>query len=451
MPPDFGDLHRQMTEIMGDAQVQSGAEAAGFSVGGVAPRLVVHPRSQKEVEAVVAACSRAGAALVSRGGGAAMELGNPPGRLEVVVCLDRLAQIVELDAANLNVTAEAGVRLTDLQAALAEKHLFLPLDPPHPDRITVGGLVAANSNGPSRMLYGTVRDWVLGLRVVLASGERIRCGGKVVKNVSGYDMNKLFIGSLGTLGVVTEVTFKLLPIPVKRVTIVGYFRKLAQAAAAVTRTLESQLLPEALDLLDSQAQGIVAPELGLANQSGYCMMVAVAGSRETVERQVRDFTRLFFENRAAATSVLEGARCAAAWRMIGEVQARLGGTPDQTVIVKVAVPLGKTLEFFASGERLARRTARKGAIVAHAGSGIFRAGFLIDGRSTEPLRGELEALRGRAEAAEGSLVVEMIPPALRRSFDAWGKPRETLAVMRRLKTELDPQGLLSPGRFVGGL
>jgi glycolate oxidase FAD binding subunit len=451
MPPSPGDLRQRMVEIVGGEQVQSGTGAAGFSVGGVVPPVVVHPRSQDEVAAVMAACGKAGAALVCRGGGAALELGNPPSRLEVMVCLDRLARIVELDDANLNVSAEAGVRLVDLQAALAQKRLHLPLDPAQPDRVTVGGLVAVNASGPSRLLYGTARDWVLGLRVVLANGERTRCGGKVVKNVSGYDMNKLFIGSLGTLGIVTEATFKLLPAPVRRATIVALFRELAQAASVVARILESQLLPEAVEALDPQALASVAPALGLSGASGYGLAVSVAGSRETVERQVRDFTRLFAEGGAAANTALEEARCAAAWRAIGDAPAKLGGTPGQTTIVKISVPIGKTLEFFASAERLARRAARQGVVTAHAASGIVRAGFLVDEPSAGPLREGLEGLRSQVEAAEGSLVVEAAAGALRRSFDAWGKPREALTVMRRLKTEFDPQGLLAPGRFVGGL
>jgi glycolate oxidase FAD binding subunit len=451
MPHELDDLPRRLSGIMGGEQVREGTAASGFSVDGAEPSLVVHPGSQEEVEAVVVACGKAGAVVVPWGGGTAIGLGNPPSRLDVVVCLDRLARIVEFDEANLNVSAEAGVRLDDLQAVLAGKHEFLPLDPPQADRVTVGGLVAANSSGPSRLHYGTARDWVLGLRVVLPDGERIRCGGKVVKNVSGYDMNKLFIGSLGTLGIVTEATFKLLPVPAMRVTIVGLFRELAQAAAVVAGTLESQLLPEALEALDSQALGAAASALGLTDPSGYGLAIAVAGSRETVERQVRDFTRLFAQSQATATTTLGGAQGAAARRAIGDVQARMGVTSEERVVVKIAVPIGKTLELLSSAERLARRNGWRGAVTAHAGSGIVRAGYLVGGATLESLRDGLRALRGQAESAEGSLVVETAPAALKCSLDAWGKPPEAAEVMRQLKVEFDPRGLVSPGRFLAGI
>ena len=231
MPRDLEGLQRQLSEIVGGEHVAAGPAAAACVVDGVAPQLVVHPGTQEAVEAVVAACGSAGAAVAPWGGGTAMGLGNPPARLDVVICLDRLTRIVEFDAANLVVSAEAGVRLADLERVLAAKREFLPLDPARMDRRTVGGVVATNASGPSRLLYGLARDLVLGMRVVLGTGERVRCGGKVIKNVSGYDMNKILIGSLGTLGLITEVTFKLLPMPATRATVAGVFADLAQAGA----------------------------------------------------------------------------------------------------------------------------------------------------------------------------------------------------------------------------
>ena len=316
---------RQLSAALGAEQVQSGPPAAAFAIDGVVPLLVVRPGSQEEVQEVVLACSAAGATVACWGGGAAMGLGNPPSRLDVVLRLDGLTRVVELDEANLNVTVEAGVRLGDLQPLLMARREFLPLDPPQAERMTIGGLVAANASGPGRLLYGPARDWVLGLRVVLPSGERIRCGGKVIKNVSGYDMNKLFIGSMGTLGVVTEATFKLLPVPAVRATVAGAFTEVAQVAEVVSRTLESHLLPEALEALDAQALRALGSQLGLSARSGFGLAASVAGSRETVERQVRDLTRYFGEARALATATLDEPRGALAWRAIRDVQADLGG------------------------------------------------------------------------------------------------------------------------------
>jgi len=451
MPRDLEGLQRQVSEIVGGEHVAAGPAAAACVVDGVAPQLVVHPGTQEAVEAVVASCGSAGAAVAPWGGGTAMGLGNPPARLDVVICLDRLTRIVEFDAANLVVSAEAGVRLADLESVLTAKREFLPLDPARMDRRTVGGVVATNASGPSRLLYGLARDLVLGMRVVLGTGERVRCGGKVIKNVSGYDMNKVLIGSLGTLGLITEVTFKLLPMPATRATVAGAFADLTQAGAVIKRTLESFLLPEAIELLDPQALATAATSLGLAGSAGYGLAVSLVGSPETVERQVRDFTQSFADGKAVRTSALGADASPVAWREIRDVLDRTVAAGEQ-VRVKIGVPISQTTGFVARAEALMRRHGWRGAIAAHAGSGIVRAAYDIAATTPrEPVRDGIEALRREAEAAEGSLVVEAAPVAVKRHLDAWGKPGEGFAVMRRLKAEFDPRGFMNPGRFLGGI
>jgi len=450
MPHDLDGLKRQLSEIVGGEQLLAGPAAAACAVDGVAPQLVARPNTQEQAEAVMAACGSAGAAVAPWGGGTAIGLGNPPTRLDVVICLDRLTRIVEFDAENLVVSVEAGVCLADLERTLAAKREFLPLDPARMDRRTVGGVIATNASGPSRLLYGTARDLVLGMRVVLGTGERVRCGGKVIKNVSGYDMNKILIGSLGTLGLITEVTFKLLPMPVTRATVAGVFPDLSQAAAVVKRALESFLLPEAMELLDSQAMAAVAG-LGLAGSAGYGLAVSLAGSPETVERQVRDFTQFFTEGRAAKTSTLGAEQSPAAWREIRDVLDRAVGAAER-LSVKIGVPIGQTTVFVAKAEDLLRRHGWRGAITAHAGSGVVRATCgIAAGAPPELVRDAIEALRREAEGAEGSLVVEAAPVALKRRLEAWGKPGEAFPVMRRMKAEYDPRGFLNPGRFLGGI
>ena len=449
MPADPNSLTQKLSSLVGGEYVLTGPAAARFAVDEVEPALAVRPGSQQEVGSVAAACSAAGASMLPWTDGALIGLGNPPSRLEVVVCLDRLTRIVEFDDANLNVSVEAGVRLDALQAVLGAKQEFLPLDPAQSDQVTVGGLVQTNASGPSRQLYGSLRDWVLGLRVVLPGGERIRCGGKVIKNVSGYDMNKIFIGNLGTLGIVTEATFKLLPAPAMRATVVGVFARLSEVSAVVGRTLESFLLPEALEALDPQALATLGPALGLDGAPGYGLAVSMAGSRETVERQVRDFAALFGEGKALKVETLGAERADAAWRAIRNVQAKL---PMGRVIAKIAVPIGKTLDLLSAAEGLMRRHEWRGAITADAGSGIVRAGIEVGaGSALEPLREALLSLRREAEALDGSLVLEVAPLSLKRSLDTWGKVREGFSVMRRLKAELDPRALLTPGRFLGGI
>ncbi len=451
MPPEQDGLERELARIVGAEQCLRGEAAAGWTVDGAAPWLAVRPGSQDEVAAILLACAQAGAAVVPWGGGSAMALGNPPARLDVVLRLDRLSRIVEFDAANLNVTAEAGVRLGDLQRALGEGREVLPLDPARVGQRTVGGLIATNASGPRRLLYGTARDWVLGMRVALASGERIRCGGKVIKNVSGYDMNKLFIGSLGTLGVITEATFKLLPAAARQATVGGVFPELSPAAAVVTRSLESFLLPEALEILNPAALEAAATPLALQGAAGYGLAIALAGSRETVDRQVREFAQYLTEAKTARIVVLNGERCSAAWEAIRDAPDRAAAATANALLVKIAVPIRAAAMLFGLAESLGRRLQWPLTASAHAGSGVIRAAYAAGGTAPEAVRDALETLRREAEAAEGSLVVEAAPTSLKRHLEAWGKPGDAFAVMRRLKTEFDPRGILSPGRYLGGI
>ena len=224
---------------------------------------------------------------------------------------------------------------------------------------------------------------------------------------------------------------------------------MSEVDMVVGRTLESFLLPEALEALDPHALAAVGPTLGPAVRPGYGLAVAVAGSRETVERQVRDFCAFCSQANALATMTLAPDQGEAAWRAIREVHVRPTGAQ---AVVKIAVPIGKTLELFASVERLMQAQQSSGVVTAHAGSGIVRAGFETGaGVPLEKLRDGLATLRREAEACEGSLVVEAAPPALKRGLDAWGTSAVGQSVMRRLKAEFDPQGLMNPGRFVVGI
>jgi glycolate oxidase FAD binding subunit len=428
---------------------------AKFAVDGVVPGLCVRPGTQEEVSKVVAACSAAGAAMIPRGGGTAMGMGNRPSRADAVIRLDRLDRVVEYDPANLCITAEAGMRLGALQEKVAGDREILPFDPPDEDNVTMGGLVAANQCGPSRLQYGTARDWVLGMRVVLPDGERVHCGGRTIKNVSGYDMNKLFIKSFGTLGIVTEVTLKLLPAPVMRAGVVGLFPTLSQAAAAVTKTLESFLLPEALDLIDPAAMNLLAPHLDAGDPGGaHGVAVALAGSRSTVERQVRDFETLFAGGGGRVVSLPEN-RTVQAWRSIRNVFALLPPAPASRVVCKIAVPIEKGSELLAAAGAAGLSLGLQSAVFAHAGSGVVWAAYSLGTPASEDvlngLQKALETLRQSAAAVRGSLVLSEAPPALKARMDAWGATPPGLSVMKRIKAQYDPRALCSPGRYLGGM
>lgn len=454
MHSDLNGLRGQLEAIVGGAQVLEGAaRTAAFAVDGILPELVVRPGTQQEVAQVVAACARVGAAMIPWGEGTAIGLGNPPARAQVVVQMGRLNRMVEWDPANLTVTAEAGMRLADLQETVARSGAILPLDPPSDHKVSLGGLVAANQNGPSRLRYGTVRDWLLGLRVVLPDGQPIHCGGRVIKNVSGYDMNKLFIRSLGTLGIITEVTFKLLPMPAQWAGAIGLFPGLDGPRAAVRETLASFLLPESIDLLNPEAVELLAPALTLAPAPGsWGLAVALAGSPETVARQARDFAALFQAHGGTLVPVLPG-QTGRTWKAVRNLLDAAQPDNPARILCKITVPIARTSDLVASASEQGRFGGLRAAVMAYAGSGVIWALYLpamgaLPGASTAAA---LEALRAEAVAAGGSLEIHGAPPPLKRQVDAWGAGDSGLAMMRRLKQEFDPRGVCNPGRFVGGI
>jgi glycolate oxidase FAD binding subunit len=411
-----GDLVRPAT----------GADA----VDGVQAELVAEPDSVEAASRVLAAASRAGKKVVVVGNSSKLGLGNPPERVDLLVRTRRMDRVLEHAAGDLVVKVEAGARLADLQAALAPAGQWLALDPPEPGA-TVGGVVAANASGPRRLRYGTVRDLIIGITVVLADGTVAHAGGKVVKNVAGYDLGKLFCGSLGTLGLIAEATFRLHPRPAAAAVVTLKVERPEQVWAAVRRLLRSTLVPSAIELTWDERAGRLA--------------VVIEGIRPGVEAQTAAAARLLGE--VGEAEVLGPGATEAAL-------SRLGALPWEKadVGIKVAVPpaeLPGALTDLGSG-RLGL-----GPLAAHAGNGVLRVGLAgpdpDSADQVESFAGFVAEARARLAARQGSLVVAEAPPALKRAVDAWGPPGDAVELMRRVKRQFDPERQMSPGRFVGGI
>jgi glycolate oxidase FAD binding subunit len=400
------------------------------AVDGVQAELVAEPASVEEASRVLAAASRAGKKVVVVGNGSKLGLGNPPERLDLLVSTRRLHRVLEHAAGDLVVEVEAGARLADLQAALAPSGQWLALDPPEPGA-TVGGVVAANASGPRRLRYGTVRDLIIGITVVLADGTVAHAGGKVVKNVAGYDLSKLFCGSLGTLGLIAEATFRLHPRPAEAAVVTLQVERLEQAGEAVRRLLGSALVPSAIELTWYDRPGLLT--------------VVIEGIRPGVEAQAAAADELLAE--LGETEVLGPGGTEAAL-------SRLGAPPWEKaeVGIKVAVPPAELPGALAD---LREGWLGHGRMAAHAGTGVLRVG--LEGpdpgnaEQVEAFAGVVARARERLAARQGTLVVAEAPPALKRAVDVWGPPGDAVELMRRVKRQFDPDRQLSPGRFVGGI
>ena len=253
---------------------------------GRTPDAAVFPGTVEEVRAVLELASAEGVPMIPWGGGTASAVGTPPARAGVVLGLRRLTRLIEHEPGDLTVTAEAGITVAALQAALGGRGQWLSLDPPEAERATLGGAIATNAAGPRRQLYGTVRDLLIGITVVTGDGAVVRGGGKVVKNVAGYDLPKLFVGSYGTLGVIVEATLKLRPRPEQERLFAVAFDRLKDTGAAARAILASDLIPVTLDLLDAEA----SRALGLAAIP--TLAVGFDGLAEQVAWQAEELRRV---------------------------------------------------------------------------------------------------------------------------------------------------------------
>ena len=412
------------------------AAEGSYPVDGVAARFVARPRSVSEASQVLAAAAADGLAVAFAGGGSKLGLGNPPERVDLEVQTQGLNQILEHAAGELVVRAQAGVPLADLQTTLAPAGQWLALDPPEP-RATVGGVVAANASGPRRLRYGTVRDLIIGITVVLADGTVAHAGGKVVKNVAGYDLAKLFCGSLGTLGMVAEAIFRLHPLPAATAVVTVQVESPTEAGRAVLRLRRSALEPSAAEL--------VVGELGWPGR----LTIVFEGIQPGVEAQ------------AAAAVELLGQVGQAAVAGPGQTEAalnQLGALPFEKAefALKATFPpaeLAGVLDDLVGG-----LLHFGGPVSAHAATGVLwmasglREGDLPADSPAFPtvVRAITEA-RERLAARGGSLVVVKASPELKRAVDVWGPATDAIGLMRRVKERFDPDRRMSPGRFVGGI
>lgn len=428
------------------------ADDASFVVDGVRPSLLCTPASVDQLAGAVRAAGATGAAVIPWGGGTRMSLGHPPRAADLVIQTTALDEIVEYEPADLTVTIQAGMTLAALQERLRAEGQMLALDPAAADRATIGGLIAANASGPLRFMYGAARDLVIGTRVVNADGVVSKAGGRVVKNVAGYDLNKLYVGSLGTVGLVVELSFKLHPLPQNQGLLLAAFDRVEDAAAAVAALVRSPLGPAALELLDGPAAAGLPGAPALAGD-GVLLVVAALGFEKAVERQLADITSLC-AGASGTTAVREGADLDGIWTALREFS---DPSATDVALLKLAVPPARGAVALDAARAAARDAGLAAAVQAHAGSGVVYARLAPeawDASTTERLAGLLAGLRGYARGEGGSLVVEACPWAAKAPtgpVDPWGDVGSGFPVMRTLKENLDPRGTLNPGRFVGGL
>lgn len=390
------------------------------AIAGVVPQQVITPGNAEEVARVLAWADVQGLAVAPRGGGTKLDWGQPPRRLDLVLSLSRLDALVEHAWGDMTVTVQAGRRVGDVQRDLAEHGQRLALDPLWPESATIGGVLATNDNGSLRLRYGGLRDMIIGITIALADGTLARSGGKVVKNVAGYDLQKLMTGAFGTLGIIVTATFRVYPLPKGQATL--------HFAPATTGDLDR--------LVRSLLASVLTP-VAVRIQAGSERPILVAVTCEGLPTALEDATARL---RAIVGAIPETDQSLAA-------REDLFGEPEQALVVRFGVLPGDLGSWLDEVARIAARHGLIWGIEAQApGTGL--AHLLGDPTA---FTAALGAMRAAADQRGGSLVVLQMPPALRGQIDVWGPGGDSLALMRRVKDQFDPHAILNPGRFIGGI
>ncbi len=391
---------------------------------------VCSPRNAEQVTTILRICAEAKVAVSPFGGCTAVNVGNVLRRPCLGIELTRLHRILEHDHANLTITAESGISLTALRDNLSAQNQFLPFDAPYPAKASLGGTVALNINGPRRAYYGAVRDLVIGMKVALITGGQIKAGGKVVKNVAGYDMCKLFTGSLGTLGVITEATVRVAPLPESAASIVvsGAFERVMEFVDLLSY---SQLLPAAVVLIHSQHPSDAADRWQAA--------VWCEGFAENVDRNISD-TQTFAHRCGLGTEVLRDHAHADLWTRICNFPLAA-----ERCACRVTLPRARVGSFL---QALDGTSAAPPELVGDVYIGTVWLSWPANSHGISDSWSQLMSLTA---AHGGHAVMFAAPHELRQRWDVWGPPPQAHSLMRKIKRQFDPNGLLNPGRFIGGI
>lgn len=418
------------------------------------PDVVVFPRSVEEISRIMALASAEQIPVIPRGAGTGLSGGAIPVKGGIILSLTRMTRILKIDTENLVVEVEPGVVNSHLQIALAPYGLFYPPDPASMKVCTLGGNVAENAGGPRCLKYGVTKDYVLGLEVVLPDGEIIHTGGQVIKNTSGYDLTRLFVGSEGTLGIITKITLRVLPLPEAKKTMLAIFDSLNAASKTVSAIVAAGIIPTTLELMDNLLIRCAEEftHVGLPTDAEALLLIEVDGAKEALPPQVQAIENICYREGVReiriATSAAEVDRLWLARRTVIGAVARV---KPSLVLQDVTVPRSLLPEMVSRVVEVSRKIGLPIGVLAHAGDGNLHPIILFDSR----IPGELEKVQKAEEeifasAIElgGTLTGEHGIGFTKREYFSWQfSPRE-IEVTRSIKRAFDPMNILNPGKIL---
>ena len=426
-------------------------DSPSVQIDGFGPLPLHRPETVAELGDLVRKARSAREAVYPVGGGTHLNMGLPPKRTGIAVATTLLNQVVDYPARDLTITVQAGIRVQELQAILAKENQRLAVDIARPDWATLGGALATNASGPRRYGCGTLRDYLIGVSFVNDDGNEIKSGGRVVKNVAGYDICKLLVGSLGTLGIITQATLKLRPLPEARA-LVPVYVELDRVDALLNLVHASQTRPCSVDLFNVNAWNRLHPydypDLDMLRLLS--VEVGYEDNEQALTWQLKALDQELRQHQFQGGEPTLGTSCDDFWQSLTDFdspfdqEARL---LDEIFSLKASVPpqaLGELI-------RLALRSHEDWEIVAHAGNGIVRFQRQDDSSNRDVVLEASSEVRRIVAELGGHSIIDQCPTEWKSDLDVWGPPRGDFWLMKRIKESLDPDNIFNPGRFVAGI
>lgn len=447
-------LIARLEALAGPANLITQAESLrAYAVDSLAPAAAARPESAEQAAEIVRMAASENLAVIPVGACTKLGVGQPPVRYDLALDLTRLDRIAHYDPGDLTLSVDAGMPLARLAELLAAHDQFIPLETPWWERATVGGTVASAVDSPLRQFYGTTRDFVIGAEFVTAAGALAKSGGRVVKNVTGYDLHKLAVGSLGTLAALTRVNFRTFPLAQSRRAFLASFARPEAALDLRRRIAGSPLTPATLDIISPEAaRKISAPDAPLSGELWH-LLTGFEGTERVVARYERDLARLGEEARAAESRVLLDAGWSVLRARLREAIPLLLAAAPAPAVCKLSLLPGRFAEVFGKLRAAAGKLSLESAILARGTGAVYFA--LLADRAGEDSLPRLARAAGAvfeiAAAAGGHATIPWCPAALKRTVSVWGPPRADFALMRRVKSAFDPASVFAPGRFAGGI
>jgi len=505
--PTASPVASRLAELVGGEHVLTASTVcAEYAVDGLEPQAVLRPGSSSEIADILRFAAAERLAVIPMGGRTKLGIGMPPKRFDLALDLSRMTRVLAYDPRDLTCGVEAGVHFADLNRLLAAERQFLPLAPAFGTRATLGGIIAAGADSPLRHAYGSTRDFLLGVEFITGDAVSSKSGGRVVKNVTGYDLHKLLIGSLGTLAVITRLNFRTFPLPPQQATFVATFASADAALAWCAALAKSPLEPKIVEVLDPGTARIFAPAATRVPRDGWSVVVTAAGHRAVVDRHARDLAHLASEKHAAEfvalndddgdaeqhallqcisefpNMVLETCPGAAIFRIavlpsaMPEFLRRVGAVTERDISQRPA-PGDKTPEHKTSERQtLERQTLHRATLVRVSGvvyiallpttnnANEHMNGVASQSTSTSATErvGDLELVQACCGLIDLGIamglrpVIERCPLPVKRALAArgrsiWPPSGAEHVLAERLKKVFDPQEILAPGRFHGGI